>query len=179
MTQTARIYGDSMYELAAEENLTEQILEQMQDVRGIFRSNPDYLRLLSEPAIPEKTRTGLIEEAFGPQAERYLVSFLKLLCEKGALGDFGGCCEEFRRRYNEDHGIAEAVVTSAVPLTEQQTAKLKEKLASISGKKIELIIKTDPGVIAGIKVELDGKELDGTVNGRLSGISRTLKERQI
>jgi len=29
MTQTARIYGDSMYELAAEENLTEQILEQM------------------------------------------------------------------------------------------------------------------------------------------------------
>ena len=70
-------------------------------------------------------------------------------------------------------------MTSAVPLTEQQTAKLKEKLASISGKKIELIIKTDPGVIAGIKVELDGKELDGTVNGRLSGISRTLKERQI
>ena len=179
MTKTARIYGDSMYDLAAEENLTEQILEQMQEVRGIFRDNPDYLRLLSEPSIPEKTRTGLIEEAFGEQAERYLVSFLKLLCEKGALGDFGGCCEQFRRRYNEANGIAEAVVTSAVPLTGQQTEKLMEKLAQISGKKIQLITRTDPSVIAGIKVELDGTELDGTVNGRLSGISRTLKERQI
>ena len=175
MTQTARIYGDSMYDLAAEENLTEQILEQMQQIRGIFKENPDYLRLLSEPSIPLSEREGLIEEAFGPQAERYLVSFIKLLCQKGVLDNYGGCCEQFRRRFHQDQGICEAVVTTAVPLTEAQTEKLREKLSGISGKRIEMITRTDPGVIAGIKVELDGTELDGTVEGRLSGLSRTLK----
>ena len=132
-----------------------------------------------EPSIPKAERIGLIEEAFGTQAERYLVSFIKILCEKGALGDFGGCCEQFRRRYHSDQGIVEAVVTSAVPLTDEQRERLSDRLSRASGKKIDLTVKVDRSVIAGIKVELDGRELDGTVEGRLSGISRTLKGQSI
>ena len=46
MTQTARLYGGSMYELAAEEQLTGIILEQMQMIRKLFRENPEYVKLL-------------------------------------------------------------------------------------------------------------------------------------
>ena len=73
----------------------------------------------------------MIEEAFGGQAERYLVNFLKLLCERKILREFAGCCEEFIRRYNSAHGIAEAV---------------------------------------------EGVQLDGTVQSRISGISKKLNE---
>ena len=79
MTKTARVYGGSLYDLAAEEKLDGQIMEQMIAVRQIFRENPGYLKLLGEPAIPEDERLKMIEEAFGGQAERYLVNFLKLL----------------------------------------------------------------------------------------------------
>ena len=157
MTQTARVYGGSLYDLAAEEQLTGAIMEQMKEVRNIFRENPDYLKLLAEPSIPKKERTDMIETAFGTQAERYLVNFMKLLCERGILGEFGGCCEEFTRRYNVDQGIAEAVVTSAVVLSEEQMKALKTKLEKISGKKISLIQKKDPSVLGGLRVELEGK----------------------
>ena len=60
-------------------------MEQMIAVRQIFRENPGYLKLLGEPAIPEDERLKMIEEAFGGQAERYLVNFLKLLCERKIL----------------------------------------------------------------------------------------------
>lgn len=156
MTQTARVYGGSLYELAAEEMLTDTIWEQMLEVRDLFRENPDYLVLLCEPSIAKDERTGLIESAFGSQAERYLVSFLKLLCEKGILREYEGCCEEFTRRYNADHNIAEAVVTSAVALTDSQAAALKEKLEQQSGKTIVLTQKIDPSVVAGLCVELEG-----------------------
>ena len=73
MTKTARVYGGSLYDLAAEEKLDGQIMEQMIAVRQIFRENPGYLKLLGEPAIPEDERLKMIEEAFGGQAERYLV----------------------------------------------------------------------------------------------------------
>ena len=33
MTETARIYGGSLYDLAAEENLTSEILGQMEQIR--------------------------------------------------------------------------------------------------------------------------------------------------
>lgn len=176
MTQTARLYGGSLYDLAAEEQLTGAVMEQMKEVRQLFRENPDYLRLLGEPSIPVKERTGLIEDAFGAQAERYLVNFLKLLCERNLLGDFAGCCEEFIRRYNADHHIAEAIVTSAVALSESQMEALKAKLEKLSGKQVSLTQKTDASVVAGLRVEIEGKQLDGTVQGRLAGISRKLNE---
>ena len=176
MTQTARLYGGSMYELAAEEQLTDTVMEQMNEIRQLFRDNPDYVKLLGEPSIPKKERTDMIEAAFGAQAERYLVNFLKLLCERNILMEYAGCCEEFTRRYNADHNIAEAVVTSAVTLSGEQMAALKAKLEKISGKTVSLIQKKDPTVLAGLRVELEGKQLYGTVQGRLSGISRKLNE---
>ena len=63
MTKTARVYGGSLYGLAAEEKLDGQIMEQMIAVRQIFRENPGYLKLLGEPAIPEDERLKMIEEA--------------------------------------------------------------------------------------------------------------------
>lgn len=176
MTQTARMYGGSLYELAAQEQLADQIKEQMSQIRFLFRENPDYIRLLSEPSISKDERKELIEKAFGEQAERYLVNFIKLLCERNILREYGGCCDEFVRRYNADHGIAEAVVTSAVTLTPQQMEALKDKLEKISGKKVSLVQKKDAAVLAGLKVELEGKQLDGTVQGRLMGISKKLQE---
>lgn len=174
MTQAAKVYGESMYELALSEGLSGEILEEMKVIRTLFQENPDYIHLLSEPSIPGKERTDLIETAFGNQAERYLVNFLKLLCERNLLREFGGCCEEYLRRYNRDNGIAEAIVTSAVPLTDVQAEALKQKLENLSGKKISLTRKTDPSLLGGVRVELEGKELDGTVKGRLNGLSRKL-----
>ena len=53
MTQIARLYGGSMYDLAAEEKITDTVMEQMQTIRQLFGENPDYVRLLSEPSIPK------------------------------------------------------------------------------------------------------------------------------
>ena len=174
MTQAARVYGESMYELALSEGLSGEILEEMKVIRRLFQENPDYVHLLSEPSIPRNERIDLIETAFGKQAERYLVNFIKLLCEKNLLREFGGCCDEYLRRYNQDNGIAEATATSAVPLTEAQAEALKQKLEKLSGKKISLSLKTNPSLLGGVRVELEGKELDGTVKGRLDGLSRKL-----
>lgn len=176
MTEYARVYGGSLYDLASEEKLTDAILVQMQEIKAIFRENPEYLVLLSEPAVKKEERTDLIEKAFGAEAERYLVNFLKLLCEKNLLREYEGCTEEFVKRYNADHGIVEAVVTSAIALTEDQKKALVAKLEKVSGKSVSLVTKINPAVVAGIKVELEGAELDGTVNGRLSDISKKLND---
>ena len=174
MTETARVYGGSLFELAAEEHLEEEILSEMKEIRALFRENPEYPRLLSEPSIPRKERIGLIDAAFGSQAEPYLVNFIKLLCEKNLLREFGGCQEAFQRRYYAAHNIAEAVVTSAASLSKEQEELLKKKLETMSGKTVVMELKTDPSVLAGVRVELDGKLFDGTVKGRLAELSRRI-----
>ena len=76
MTQAARVYGESMYELALSEGLSGEILEEMKVIRRLFQENPDYVHLLSEPSIPGIERIDIIEISFGKQADRYLVIFI-------------------------------------------------------------------------------------------------------
>ncbi len=176
MTKEARLYGSSLYELASDEGLSDELMQQAAQVREIFSENPDYISLLQEPAVDLKERAGLIDEALRGQVHPYLINFIKLLCEKGYMREFGDCVEAFEEHYYADHNITRAYVTSAVALSEAQEAALLSKLEKTSGKKVIMIKKVDPKLLGGIRVEMDGKALDGTLSSRISGIARSLKE---
>lgn len=166
MTELANRYGGSLYELAAEEALTDSILQELTLAESCCKQEPDYLRLLQMPNIPKKERCGLLDQAFAGM-HPYVVNFLKILCEENLLGELSGCLEAYRQRYNKDHGILEATVTSAIPLSDDERAKLLASLQAKTGKIIRLTEKTDPSVLGGLRLDLAGERLDGTVQRRL------------
>ena len=174
MTETAKMYGGSLYDLAAEEGLETRILGELDEVQQLLKQNPDYLRLLSTPSIPKKERCGLLDEALRGQVHLYVLNFLKILCEKGTLQELSGCARAYRIRYNQAHGILEATAISAVPLTEQQRAALHAKLESLTGKTIDLKTKVDAKVLGGIRLDIEGTELDGTVQNRLASLRQDI-----
>lgn len=165
MTETGKRYGTSLYELAAEEGLTERILAEL-DVAVNAMQEPGYLRLLMTPSVPKKERCALLDQAFA-QAHPYLVNFLKILCEAGILPELPACARAYRDRYNQDHNILEVTAVSAVALDESARSRLQEKLQRVTGKTITLTEKVDPSVLGGLRLDLGGTRLDGTVQGRL------------
>ena len=136
MTEIARMYGGSLYDLAAEEGLETRILGELEEVNALFKANPDYLHLLSIPSIPKKERCALLDEAFRGKVHLYVLNFVKILCEKGTLRELPGCARAFRVKYNQAHGILEATAVTAVPMSADQTARLHEKLEAVTGKTI-------------------------------------------
>ena len=176
MSKAGDLYGQSLYDLAAEENLTDDILGEMETVRGILKENPDYVTLLSEPSVPKKERLQLVDESLGSGLTPYHLNFIKILIEKGLLREYSACYKRFRKSYNETHGIADALVTTAVALSDSQLSQLKEKLEKISGKKILLEQKTDPDILGGVRVDLEGQLFDGSVKGRLSELRRKVDD---
>ena len=176
MTKTAELYGGSLYDLAVEENAAAAMMEELDGIRKIFKENPDYVRLLSEPSIPKAERLSLIDQAFDGQVHPYVNNFMKVLCREGLIRELTGCIAQFRSRFYKDQNIAEATVTSAVPLSEKQISALQAKLEKLSGKTILLQQKVDAGVIGGLRVEVDGKQFDGTVENRISTVRRKVTE---
>ena len=174
MTETARMYGGSLYDLAAEEGLDERILGELESAAALLKGNAEYLHLLSIPSIPKKERCALLDEAFRGQVHLYVLNFMKLLCENGTLRELPGCARAYRLRYNEAHGILEATAVSAVALTPDQTKRLHEKLEKVTGKQIDLKTKIDPAVLGGIRLDIEGTELDGTVRSRLAGLRKSI-----
>ena len=145
MTEIARMYGGSLYDLAAEEGLETRILGELDEVSAILKGDPEYLHLLSIPSIPKKERCALLDEAFRGKVHLYVLNFLKILCEKGTLRELPGCARAFRVKYNQ-----------------------------APGKKIDLKTKVEPGVLGGIRLDIEGTELDGTVQNRLASLRRSI-----
>ena len=166
MTELAKRYGGSLYDLAAEENLTDELLQELQTAVESIEAEPQYVRLLATPGVPKKERCALLDKAFAG-GHPYLVNFLKLLCEENLIGELPGTLQAYRERYNADHNILAVTTVTAVPLTASAREKLLAKLQTITGKNITLTECVDPSVLGGVRLDMGGKRLDGTVQRHL------------
>ena len=175
MTKTQQVYGNALYDLAKEENLAEEILSELSQVLVIFDEMPQYWQFLSTLSIAKTERRQALDEALGGRVQPYLLSFMKMLCDNGMMEQLRGCAAQFRRRYNDDHGIVEVRAVTAVAMKEPLLQKLKKKLEGLLGKTVELTNKVDPACMGGVLLELPGRQLDGTLRHRLDALGESLR----
>ncbi len=174
MTKIGKVYGGALYELAAEERLEDPILEELEQVDRLLADNPDYVKLLALPSVPKHQRCQALDEAFRGQIQPYLLNFLKILTERGDIRALADCKKEYQARYDEAHGILRATAVAAVALSEAQKQALTQKLEGMTGKTVVLTAKVDPSCLGGVRLDMGGTELDGTVQARLEALRRML-----
>ena len=174
MSRVADVYAQGLYCLALEEDQTKCILDEMTVLQQAFSQEPVFLRLLSAPNIGVQERCKIIDDSFRGKVQPYLLNFMKLLTEKGYIRHFSDCCAAYRHQYNADHGIVPVCAVTAVPLSQTQSEKLCQKLEQLTGKTVELQNRVDPEVLGGVRLDYDGKRVDGTVKNRLDSIRALL-----
>lgn len=174
MTAAEKEYAAALYQLAREEDQVEEIREGLATACQAMGDAPEYVKLLQNPALPKARRLELLDEAFRQAVPGYVLNFLKILCEKSALGILSGCQRAFMDLYYEERNILPVTATSAQPLSETQRTGLTAKLEAATGKTILLTERVDGGLLGGMKVEYAGKELDGSVAGRMERLRRIL-----
>ncbi|MCR4707035.1 MAG: ATP synthase F1 subunit delta [Clostridiales bacterium] len=171
------MYAKALYELAEEASIEEKVLDELTEVVRILKSEPDYIRLADAYTLPAKQRAALLGEAFGGQIEEILLNTMKLLAEKNALSVLPECEKAYRSLYYDRHRITTAAITSAVPLSEDQKARLLAALEKKSGKRVLASYTTDGSVRGGIRIEMDGASYDNTVSTKLMRLERLLSNR--
>lgn len=174
MSEIGVCYAQALYSLCEEEAVTEQVLEQMETLDTAFSQEPDFLRLLATPNLSKAERCQLLDNSFRNKVHPYVLNFLKLLTEKGYARRFGDCVRQYRNIYNENHGIVSVVATTAVDMTQAQKDKLRAKLETITGKIVQLNCRVEPACVGGVRLDYDGKRIDGTVRNRLDAMKELL-----
>ena len=175
MSMIASGYGQALYDLAVQEGAEDQILQELKLLSNAFLKDPDYLRLLATPDVPKEERCTIVDNGFRGRVHPYVLNFMKLLTEKGYARSFPSCCAVYRDLYNEAHGIVRVLAVTAVELTADQSQRLTQKLEKVTGKKIQLQNKVDPACMGGVRLDFDGKRMDGTVSAKLQDIAALLK----
>ncbi len=175
MTAVAEQYGQALYSLALEENISRDLLQELEVLVQSFRQEPRFLKLLSAPNLSKQERCRILDDCFRDRVHPFLLNFLKLMTEKGYLRHLEGCLAVYLRQYNADNGILPVTAISALPLQESQSLRLQEKLQQMTGKTVRLENRVDPKCLGGIRLEYDGKCIDGTVAHRLEDMAKVLK----
>ncbi len=60
-----------------------------------------------------------------------------------------------------------AVVTVAQPISEKQLTRLEKSLAATYGQSLKLNIEIDPAILGGVRIQIAGDVIDGTLSSRL------------
>lgn len=166
-------YAHSLFSLAEDENLTEDIYKELLELSEIFAENSDYASLLDSPTLPVMQRLALIDDAFKGCLE-YVVNFIKILCEKKCVHLFPDCVKEYEKLYNKKLGIEKVTAITAVPLSSELQNKLALKLEKEYGKKIKLELKVDKSILGGIILRTENSQTDASLRARLDSIKAQL-----
>ncbi len=174
MTQTSREYAEALFELALGEDNVAEVAAGLETVEQEMTENPGYLSMLASPAISRENRTKALEEAFGDRIPRTVTALLKMMVSRGHAREIGEMTEIWRELLRDHRGESTARVVSAVPLTEKQQQALQQKLEKKFSRKMVLVCHVDPALLGGIRVETEGRVLDGTLQSRLQQIKEVM-----
>lgn len=176
MTELAREYGEGLYELARDEDVRGQIYNELNELVDCIGGQPDFIRLLASRNIERPERLKVVDDTFGGRVHPYIVNFMKILVEREKIDAFMDCAKWFHQRYNDDFGVVEAQVTTAVELDDETRNALQAKLEAMTGKSIVIISHVDPALIGGVRVEMNGQRFDNSIQNRLDRLKYSLTE---
>lgn len=170
MSEIGKEYGAALFMLACEQNTLTDCADGLAAVKSAFSLQPEYSDLLASPSIPLSERLASLDTAFADQVPEAVLSLLQLMCEKGRITCFDEAVEEFTALLNAHNRVSKAQVVSAAALTEEQKKQLQQKLEQYTKGRVETTYTTDPTLLGGLIVDLDGKVLDGSLRHRLRDI---------
>ena len=110
MKTVGKEYGNALFSLAAEERCEDAVLDGLRLIQELFDQNPDYVRLLSNPAVAADERLTLFDSAFRGHVHPYVLNTAKLLCEKSALAALPQCIREYTALLYEQRGILPVII---------------------------------------------------------------------
>lgn len=175
MTEISKEYGTALFMLACEKNAKKEYAEALATLQKVFTENPDYLPFLASPAVTLGERLSAIDKAFASLPED-MVSYVKLLCEKGRISCFFESAEVFYSLLQVSEEKLTAKVTSAVVLTDEEQSALITKLEALCHKDVTLECYIDETLLGGLLVEIEGKVLDGTLKSRLRDMKEVMNQ---
>jgi F-type H+-transporting ATPase subunit delta len=101
-------------------------------------------------------------------------NLVRLLLQRGRLDLVGPIAGEYHRLLNVRRGIVSAVVTSATPLTADEDAAIRGRVAALTGTTVDVTTAVDPTLIGGLTVRIGDRLIDASVRGRLERLREQL-----
>lgn len=168
------VYGQALLEASQALGTTELVNAEAGELADLLDREPELFRLICTPVISGARRKQAVKEIFDGRLRPELVNLLYVMIDKDRAGILRGVLRYYEGLVREEQGMVLGTVVSARPLSEEQKANFEQETGKLIGKKVRLENQVEPRVLGGVRIMVEGKVLDTTVETRLKELTEQL-----
>jgi len=176
----AQTYGEALFEIAMEENLSDIMLEEVQAIGDILKQNPDFDKMMLHPKISKIEKKDIMKNVFAGKVSNEMIGFLELVLSKERYVDLKDIFDYFVDKMKEEKKIGVAYVTTAAEISEEKKKVIENKLLETTHYlKMEMHFAVDPELIGGMVIRIKDRVVDSSIRTKLAEIRKELLQIQL
>lgn len=172
LATVARPYAEALFRVAQQGNMAawSELVSELAQVGA----NPDVQAFAANPNVTPRdltaTLSSLVKSPMTPEG----TNFLEMLAENGRIALLPEIGVQFHELKNAQAGAADADITSAFALSNDQLTQLRGTLEKKFGRKLNPTVTVDPSLIGGVRVVVGDEVLDTSVRAKLQQMHAAL-----
>ncbi|NYF51269.1 ATP synthase F1 subunit delta [Tunturiibacter gelidoferens] len=149
--------------------------QQLGDFSGTLAGSHDLREVLMNPSIANEQKLKVLDAIASrigmfPQVR----NFIAVIMDHQRLDELDGILNEYHVLADEQSNVAEAEITSARPLNDQDRAELEAQVAKLAGGRVRATYHQDATLLGGAVVRLGSTVYDGSIRGQLQQLKQKL-----
>jgi F-type H+-transporting ATPase subunit delta len=166
-------YAKSLLDLSIERGQLEQVFGDIQWLKQICTSNPDFVNLLKSPIVKADTKIKIIKKITEGRVAPITDTFIELLTRKARESNLPEILTSFITQYKVHKNIHTVSLVTAVPASEELRNAIVQQVKKASGyENIELEEKVDENIIGGFVLQIGDKLVDASISYDLRTIAK-------
>lgn len=170
----ARRYVGALFDIAREKGVAGEFAASLERVSQTLAENADFRRIIYHQLIPKREKQKIMDKVFS-DFNPLFKKFLNLVLVKGRERALPEMAVQFRRLVDRENKVLPVELRSAVPLPDEVTAALKERLEAVTRQNIRLHSQVDPGILGGVVIRLGDRVMDASLKKKLELMALHLK----
>jgi len=173
--RVARVYAEALLKAADHQGQADSGLEELNALVGeVFWRDPQFEEFLASGAIGRDRKAQVLGAVFEHRASPVFANFLMVLNNHERLGLLRPILAAYRELHDERARRIRVLVRTAVPLPDDQRARLQQELRETFHLEPILETKVDPDLLGGLVVRVGDWLYDASVRTQIETLRNQL-----
>jgi len=175
MEDVAQVYSRSLFEVAKEHKLLDEIREQLDQFAAALNEHRQMAVFFFSPYFSTDEKKSALKRSV-EDADPFFMNFLEALLEHHRMPAIFRIRSEYERLWDEENKQLPVQITSAVALDPQTVHSIGDRISERTGQTVQLSSKVDPDLIGGIVLRVGNVILDASIRNRLNQLRKTVAQ---
>jgi F-type H+-transporting ATPase subunit delta len=173
-SETIETLARVLFELATLADAVDAVDGDLDSVAKAVRGHVDLHHALTDTSLPAEKKRDILRDIFGSSVAPETLAIVTLMVERGLTDSLGDLARVYRETASKERGVVVVEVTTAFELDSALRDKLTTQLATALGRPVSLRERVDETILGGIRINVAGRVLDGTVVSQLDDVRQAL-----